>query len=170
MCVRSLLCSPLFALALALSLNDSASAQQKQSLGAQNTWAAAHISQQDQRQIIDALQASAFDEPSSWLTEFRLRQIDQNRQRILIVSAAHDLCGATGNCQLWVFRRSAGHWSSLLPEPCMAEWFRILPTSNRGMPDLLIATHLGDGPPNLNHFRFDGRSYKRRFAQATVTP
>jgi hypothetical protein len=49
---------------------------QMQSLGPTDTFAAAKLSAKEIRQVLDAVEQSAYDTPDSWTKELRVRKVD----------------------------------------------------------------------------------------------
>src|SRR5438874_12988101 len=80
-------------------------AQRPGSPGADDTLQAAHLSRSEIQQIIAAVEANAFDTPASWTDELRAARVDLGSEPGLVVRGSHLLCGATGNCQVFVLRK-----------------------------------------------------------------
>src|SRR5579862_6292723 len=75
-----------------------------------DTFAAAKLSGREVREIIAGVEQSAYDTPTSWETELRVRRVDLGGSSGLVVRGTSLLCGATGNCQMWVFRKTNEKW------------------------------------------------------------
>jgi hypothetical protein len=61
--------------------------------------------------ILGQIEKTSFDYPNSWQAELRVRQTSLGDADGLVVETTKLLCGGTGNCQTWVFRRSNERWS-----------------------------------------------------------
>jgi hypothetical protein len=77
-------------------------------LGTADTFAAAKLTQKEVSQLIPALEQLAYDIPDSWSTELRAKRIDLGGSPGLVLEGTNLLCGGTGNCQIFVFRRVNG--------------------------------------------------------------
>jgi hypothetical protein len=66
------------------------------------------------------------------------------------------LCGATGNCEFWVF--DAAH--QILLETS-AQGFKLLPETHSGRPDLLTTMHDSAFEADAARWQFDGRRYRQ---------
>jgi len=82
-------------------------------LGTADTFAAAKLTQEEVSQLIPALEQLAYDTPDSWNTELRAKRIDLGSSPGLVLEGTNLLCGGTGNCQIFVFRRVNDRWISL---------------------------------------------------------
>lgn len=85
-------------------------------LSANETFLAAKLTAAEQIQIVDQVENSSFDVPDSWETELRVRRISLGESDGLIVRGTQLLCGGTGNCQTWLFRRSSGKWLNMFDQ------------------------------------------------------
>ena len=135
-----------------------------ESLGNKDTIAAARLSDNELRDIISAVKESAYDVPKSWRTELRFRRVDLGHDPGLAVQGTSLLCGATGNCQIWLFRKANAHWVPVFgkTETIIAEGFELGPTLTRGIKDLTIVANFGADETKRTKYRFDGRSYRIR--------
>ena len=66
---------------------------QTQSLGPKDTLAAAQLSPKETRQIISAVEQSAYDTPDSWSSELRAKRIDLGNSQGLVLQGSNLLCG-----------------------------------------------------------------------------
>jgi hypothetical protein len=80
---------------------------QMRNLGAKDTFAAARLSAKEIREIVAEVEQSAYDTPDSWESELRVQRVDLGACPGIIVQGSKLLCGGTGNCQTWVFRKAA---------------------------------------------------------------
>src|SRR5262245_50658885 len=86
---------------------------QVQNLAEKDTLSAAKLSPQERRQILAVVDESAYDTPDSWDEELRAKRIDLGGSPGIVLRGTNLLCGATGNCQLFVLRKANNSWVSL---------------------------------------------------------
>ena len=77
------------------------------------TFQAAKIAPAEIKQIVAQVEATSFDSPDSWESELRARRVPLNGSDGLVVQGTKLLCGGTGNCQTWVFRRDGNGWANM---------------------------------------------------------
>lgn len=68
-------------------------------------------------------------------------------------------CGATGNCQLWIYRRLHGKYEELL-QTGNVSGFGFLKSKTNGLPDLVIWSHDSAQRSPGALWKFDGTSYE----------
>lgn len=137
-------------------------AAQMQSLGRNDTFAAAKLSSAEIQQILNGVEQSAYDTPDSWQSELRLRRVDLGSSPGIVVQGSSLLCGSTGNCQTWVFRKSDYRWISLMPadQAPLASGFCFSKNVTHGIRDFLITANLSATDSNNTTFKFDGKFYR----------
>src|SRR5512141_2110585 len=81
--------------------------------GPKDRFAAARLSPRETQQIISAVEQAAYDTPDSWSSELRAKRVDLGDSPGLVLQGSNLLCGATGNCQMFVFRKVREKWVSL---------------------------------------------------------
>ena len=137
---------------------------QTQSHGPKDTLAAAQLSPKETRQIISAVEQSAYDTPDSWSSELRAKRIDLGNSQGLVLQGSNLLCGGTGNCQLFVFRKVKDTWVSLfeVEHAPLAESFQFGPGTTRGIKDLMIATNSRAESTERVTYKFDGTLYRSK--------
>ncbi len=135
---------------------------QMESLGPKDSLAAANLSAKELREIIAGVKKSAYDTPESWSQELRLRRVDLGNGPGIVVQGTSLLCGATGNCQIWVFRKAHATWVSLFPHDhaILAEGFNLGPVVTRHVRDLTIETNLSAEQRKRVTYKFDGTRYR----------
>jgi hypothetical protein len=135
---------------------------QIQHVGPNETFATARLSENEVRQVVSVVEASAYDTPESWLSELRVKRIDLAGTQGLAVQGSKLLCGATGNCQIWIFRKSGDHWKSLFgnDQTPVVEGFRLGPATRRGVPDLTVWSNTGAEAGRKAVYKFDGEKYR----------
>ena len=135
---------------------------QVQHVGPNDTFASARLAENEVRQIVAVAETSAYDTPESWLSELRVKRIDLAGKPGLAVQGSKLLCGATGNCQTWIFRKSGDHWKSLFgyDEAPVVEGFRLGPATTRGVPDLTVWSNTSAETSRKAVYKFDGERYR----------
>ena len=73
-------------------------------------------------------------------------------------------CGATGNCQLWIFRKAGGKWLSMFgsDQAPIAEGFQLGPARSQGVKDLAIAANSSAEASQRVTYKFDGKQYRAK--------
>lgn len=137
------------------------------SLGPSDTFDTAHLTQDDVRQIIAAIEPSAYDTPDSWTAELRAKRVDLGNGAGLVLQGSTLLCGGTGNCQVFVLQRKKGHWVSLLgnAQAPLAEAFQFGPGISHGMKDFTVIANTSAGLDQRVTYQFDGRRYRPKQSQ-----
>jgi hypothetical protein len=158
--MRTFFWSGLFSL---LVFSTSAIAQMK-SLGSKDSLAAGNLSAKELSEIIASVEKSAYDTPESWSTELRLRRVDLGNGPGIVVQGTSLLCGATGNCQIWVFRKADANWLSMFAngQVILAEGFSFGPAVTHHIRDLTIVTNFSAEESKRVKYKFDGRLYQTR--------
>jgi hypothetical protein len=151
----SLACAAMLLLALP-------AASQPQSLGDKDTLAAAQLSAKELRRILEAIEQSAYDTPDSWTKELRARRVDLGASPGIVLQGTKLLCGGTGNCQLFIFRKVNDQWVSLFgrDEAPLAESFEFGPGVTHGIKDLTLATNSSAQSTQRIKYKFDGQIYR----------
>jgi hypothetical protein len=124
------------------------------------TFASAKLSGKEIRDIISAVEQSADDTPVSWEKELRVRRVDLGGGAGLVVRGTRLLCGATGNCEMWVFRKAKDRWVSLFEDPPIAEGFEFASAVTNGLKDLTVTANLSADTFQRTDYRFDGSVYR----------
>jgi hypothetical protein len=134
------------------------------SLHERDTVAATKLSAIEIAEIINAVKKSAYDVPKSWSAELRFRRVDLGIGAGIVVQGTSLLCGGTGNCQIWVFRKAKANWVSLFKndQAVLADAFQFGPTQTHHIKDLTVATNLSAEETRRVTYKFDGRRYTSR--------
>jgi hypothetical protein len=137
-------------------------ASQLDSLGPNDTFRAAQLTTKEVEDIVGQVQDSAFDIADDWQSELRVRRMDLGSNPGLIVQGTKLLCGATGNCQTWVFWKLDGRWISLFPEDKVPviEGFHIEPVTTNGIKDLMVVANVSAEAEKRITYHFDGKFYR----------
>jgi hypothetical protein len=79
-----------------------------------------------------------------------------------VLQGTNLLCGGTGNCQLFVFRKANDKWVSLFggDQAPLAESFQLGPTVTRGIKDLTVVTNTSAVTSQRVNYKFDGKIYQ----------
>lgn len=158
---NGILVRPLLSVAFILGLCTTALAQLP---GPKDTFANSGLSAKEARDITAAVEASAYDTPDSWTDELRLKKAVIGDTPGLIVRGTKLLCGATVNCQTWVFRQASGRWLSLFrtEEPPVVDNISFGPSAAHGIKDLTVSVNLGAESEQKTTYSFDGQEYRRK--------
>lgn len=137
---------------------------QMQSLGSNDSFTDAKLTAKETRQVLDGVEQSAYDTPGSWQKELRLRRIDLGGSPGIVVQGSNMLCGGTGNCQTWVFRKSNGGWISMIggDQAPIVSSFEFSTTMTHGFRDFNVVTNLSATSSKRTTFKFDGKVYRPR--------
>lgn len=135
---------------------------QMQTLGPKDTVAAARLSAKEIQEIVAQVEQSAYDTPDSWESELRVQRVELGTSPGIIVQGSKLLCGGTGNCQTWVFRKAAGKWISLMAKDQVpiAEGFSLGPHVTAGIKDFSISANTSAESGKNITYKFDGKFYR----------
>ena len=114
------------------------------------------------RQIMRDIEATAYDTPKSWDKELRAETMRLGNAHALIVKGSDMLCGATANCQVWVFRKSDRGWRLLIDrkEALIADGLSFGPKKTRGIQDMHVTTNSSVSSQSSYTCKFDGAVYR----------
>jgi hypothetical protein len=137
---------------------------QMQNLGSKDTFAAARLSAKEIQEIVAEVEQSAYDTPDSWQSELRVQRVDLGASPGIIVQGSKLLCGGTGNCQTWVFRKAGGKLISLMPKDQVpiAEGFSLGPNVTAGIKDFSISANTSAESGKNITYKFDGKFYRAK--------
>jgi hypothetical protein len=81
-----------------------------------------------------------------------------------VVQGTSLLCGGTGNCQTWCFRKTNSTWVSLFAadQAPIASGFQLGPGVTHELKDFTIVTHLSAEGGERVIFKFDGTVYRAK--------
>jgi len=131
-------------------------------LSANETFLAANLTAVERKQIIDQVQNTSFDAPDSWESELRVRRVSLGEADGLILRGTQLLCGGTGNCETWVFRRSQGNWLNLFAQEApIVSGFGFDQEATDGIKDFLVSTSSSAAKESRIRFKFDGKFYQQ---------
>ena len=135
---------------------------QMESLGRNDTFRAAQLTKKEVEELVRQVQDSAFDTADDWQCELRVRRVDLGSSSGLIIQGTKLLCGGTGNCQTWVFRKLDDRWISLFPgnKVPIIEGFHIGPAATNGIDDFKVVANSGADTDERITYHFDGKYYR----------
>jgi hypothetical protein len=139
-------------------------ATQLQSLGSKDTFRAAALSSADIKEIVKQVEDSAYDIADDWESELRVRHVDLGASPGLILQGTKLLCGATGNCQAWVFRKAHNNWILIFAKDDVpiAEGFRLGPGVSGGIKDFTVWANSSAETERTVTYKFDGKLYRTK--------
>lgn len=149
-------------LAFVLATNSLLAWGQTQHLGRDETLAKLNLSATELKQVISGVQAAAFDSPDSWEKELLGRRVSLGAAPGLVLQGNDLLCGGTGNCQIFVFRRVGKDWVPLFAgeQAPVVEGFSFGPGATRGIKDLHVRANSSAHKSSSGTYRFDGKFYR----------
>lgn len=134
-----------------------------ENLDKKDTFAAARLPKQEIAQLEQELEKVAFDYSDSWSGELRARRIELGSSPGIVLQGTHLLCGGTGNCQIFVFRKVGAKWVSLFAEQApVGESFSFGPGSTNGIKDFTIVANSSVNAESRATYRFDGNFYRKK--------
>ena len=101
---------------------------------------------------------TARDSLSTYLVAVPL-ELNRDDTPELIVRGTRMMCGATGNCPVWIFRRSEGGFERLLYATTV-QTIVAQSTVTRGYRDVLTSGHGSATESEYTLYQFDGRVYR----------
>ncbi|HKF51402.1 MAG TPA: hypothetical protein VKB26_03755 [Candidatus Acidoferrales bacterium] len=135
---------------------------QMQSLTAKDTWSSAKLSTQEIHQITAAVEDSAFDTPDSWEGELRVRRVDLGGSPGIVAQGTKLLCGGTGNCQIFVLRKTNDKWLSLFKADApIGDGFQLGRSLTHGIKDLTVTMNSSAAKSGHTVYKFDGQFYQK---------
>jgi hypothetical protein len=149
-------------LAFALAVTPLFAWAQTQQLRRQETLAKLNLSASELKQVIAGVEAAAFDSPDSWEKELLGRRISLGAAPGLVLQGTNLLCGGTGNCQIFVFRKVGQGWAPLFAseQAPVVEGFSFGPEATRGVKDLHVQSNSSADKSSSETYRFDGKFYR----------
>lgn len=125
------------------------------------TLAAAKLTAAEKDQIIRQLEQTSFDVPDSWESELRVRRVSLGEAGGLVVRGANLLCGGTGNCETWVFRRVDEKWLNMFErEAPIVSVIGFDRAAASGIKNLLVSANSSAAKESWILWKFDGKFYR----------
>jgi len=140
-------------------------ATQMQSLDSRDTFRRAALSSAEVKAIVQQVEDSAYDVADDWQRELYVRRVNLGASPGLILEGTNLLCGATGNCQIWVFRKADdNHWVLMFrkDDVPIAEAFRLGPGVSGGIKDFTIQANSSAEAARTVTYTFDGKFYRAK--------
>jgi hypothetical protein len=126
------------------------------------TFLAAKLTEAERKQIIDQVEKTSFDVPDSWESELRVRRVSLGQWDGLLIRGTKLLCGGTGNCETWVFRRFHEKWLNLFDQEApIVSGFGFEPEATDGIRNLLVSATRSAAEESRLLFKFDGKFYRQ---------
>ena len=126
----------------------------------QETLATARLTGADQKQVPDQVNMTSFDAPDSWGAELRARRISPGRTDGLLVRGTRLLCGATGNCETWVFRHANQRWLNMFDGQAPVVSSIGLVRQTKEIRDVVVTAHVSANATTWTQYAFDSRFYR----------
>ena len=134
---------------------------QAQNPGPQDTFANAKLSPEEIKEIVAAVEPTAYDTPDSWTDELRVKRAELGSLPGLVVRGSSLLCGGTGNCQTWVLGRKNGKWLCLFGDQnSIVEGVQLGPEITNGIKDLTVSANSSAERSTTQTYKFDGEKYR----------
>jgi hypothetical protein len=131
-------------------------------LGDNETFLAAKLTAAERKQIIDQVEKTSFDVPDSWESELRVRRVSLGEPDGLVIRGTQMLCGGTGNCETWIFRRSQGNWFNLFEQEApIVSGFGFEQEATGGIKNLFVSANSSAAKESRILFKFDGNFYRQ---------
>jgi hypothetical protein len=140
-------------------------------LKAAETFSVAKLSAAEVQEILKQVEADVDYRPKSWQDELSIRHVRLGLVDGLVLQGLHDLCGATGNCTTWVFRRERGHWASLFFDyPPSAQGFGFEQQAKHGIRNLVTTEHDSAFEHVFTVWSFNGKAYEPNRCYDVIYP
>jgi hypothetical protein len=140
-------------------------------LKATETLQHAQLAASELTQILEQVASTSYDTPDSWPKELCIRRVSLGSVDGLVLQGTDLLCGATGNCQTWVFRRDGAKWMSLFRDQApIASGFGFDTQVSHGVRNLVLASTTSAETTAYTVFAYNGRAYlpKRCYLSRTA--
>jgi hypothetical protein len=148
---------------LATWLSTTLEPSRAQNPGPQDTFTNAKLSPEEIKEIVAAIELTAYDTPDSWTDELRVKRVELGSLPGLVVRGSKLLCGGTGNCQTWVFGRKNGKWLCLFgDENSIVEGVQLGPEITNGIKDLTVSANSSAEQSTTQSYKFDGTKYRAK--------
>jgi hypothetical protein len=135
---------------------------QMERLGPNDTFRTAQLTKREVEELLRQVEDSAFDTADDWPSELRVRRVDLGGSPGIIIQGTKLLCGATGNCQTWVFRKAENKWISLFAgdQVLIIEGFQIGSAATNGIKDFKVVANSSAETEERITYHFDGHFYR----------
>lgn len=131
------------------------------SLQPNETPRAAKLTALEIKQISAQLEGTSYDEPDSWEAEILVRRVSLGDAEGIVIQGKKLLCGGTGNCQIWVFRRLRDRWQVMFEgQAPIASEFTFKQETSHGIRNFVIVAHISAASAGYVEYSFDGSFYR----------
>lgn len=115
------------------------------------------------KEIFENVALTAYDTPESWDAELRVRRETLGPWHVAVVRGTSRLCGATGNCQTWVFRLDGKHWINVIAagQAPIVDGLSLTRAGRNRPWRLVTRTRISAQESRFAEYRFDGRLFQR---------
>jgi hypothetical protein len=125
------------------------------------------------KEIFESVAVTAYDRPESWDAELRVRHERVGPWHVAVVRGTSRLCGATGNCQTWVFRLDGKHWVNVIAagQAPIVDGLSLTRAGRNRPWRLVTRARISAQESMFAEYRFDGRLFQRsRCRVSAVNP
>jgi len=131
-------------------------------LNDRETLSVLRLSSAEQKQILNQIEMTSFDTPDAWWQELRVRRISLGTTEAIVVRGTNLLCGATGNCETWVFRRANRQWLNMfIGEAPVVSSIGLVVDQTKGIRNIVLAAHVSASSATWTEYAFGGAFYKQ---------
>ena len=122
------------------------------------------------KEIFDSVAITAYNTPDSWDTELRVRHERIGPWHVAVVRGTSLLCGASGNCQTWVFRLDGKHWVNVIAagQAPIVDGISLTRAGRNRPWRLATRTRISAEEGKFTDYRFDGRLFQRSRCQVSA--
>jgi hypothetical protein len=125
------------------------------------TFFGAKLTAAERKEIIDQVEKTSFDVPESWDSELRVHRVSLGETDGLLIRGTQMLCGATGNCERWIFRWSRGIWFNLFEhEAPIISGFGFEQEATGGVKNLFVSENSSAAKESRVLLKFHGKFYR----------
>ena len=124
------------------------------------TLSAVRLTAAEEREVLDQMERTSFDVPDSWAQEMRIRRVSLGAVEGLVVRGSSRLCGGTGNCQTWIFRRVGGRWRDAFASTAPIAASVGIGRASASTKDVFLTANTSADTESWTRYRFDGRHYR----------
>jgi len=129
-------------------------------LATNETFLAAKLTAAERKQIIEQVETTSFDAPDSWLSELRVRRVSLGESDGLVIRGTQLLCGGTGNCETWVFRRSGDEWLNMFDHQAPIVSAFGFDQEISGIKNFIVSANSSADKESRILYKFDGKFYR----------
>jgi hypothetical protein len=115
------------------------------------------------KEIIENVAVTAYDTPEAWEAELRVQHQKVGPWHVAVVRGTSMLCGATGNCQTWLFRLDGKHWVNVIAagQAPIVDGLSLTRAGRNRPWRLVTRARISAQESRFAEYRFDGRLFQR---------